>query len=229
LTFYKSIGKKVLLSRNVLELKKNLIYIKGKYSIDKTITQELIPSDGCNKTISFTAFCDNGVIKTYWIGKKLREHPLRFGTATFCESIEQPELIDLSSRLLEKLKYTGVCEVEYLFDPRDNEFKLIEVNARTWLWVGLAKACGIDYAKIIYNFANGKPVIYPEKYEIGLKWINWFTDISYSILAILSGKTGILDYFGSLRGSKGKAIFNKSDIKPLFAFAGLSFTFFKSR
>ncbi len=30
-----------------------------------------------------------------------------------------------------------------------DKYKLIEINARTWLWVGLAKACGIDYANII--------------------------------------------------------------------------------
>lgn len=39
------------------------------------------------------------------------------------------------------LNYTGVCEVEYLKDPGDGQYKLIEINARTWLWVGLARDC----------------------------------------------------------------------------------------
>ena len=59
----------------------------------------------------------NGTIKTFWMGEKLREHPIRFGTATLAESIYEPELIEISQRLLRGLLYTGVCEIEYIKDP----------------------------------------------------------------------------------------------------------------
>ncbi len=94
--------------------------------MERTFTQELIPFDGTNKTISFTAFCIDGEIKTYWMGIKLREHPLEFGTATLTESVYVEECFFQSEILLKKLHYEGVCEVEFLKDPRDNKFKLIE-------------------------------------------------------------------------------------------------------
>jgi len=215
LSFYKTIGKKALIANNESELKEQLSYIESKYNVDRTFTQELIPFDGTNKTISFTAFCIGGVIKTYWMGVKLREHPLQFGTATFAKSVYVKECYEQSIPLLMSLNYTGVCEVEYLKDPRSGEYKLIEINARTWLWVGLAKTCGVDYAKIIYDFVNNIPIDYPSTYETNKYWINPVTDLTYSFIAIIKKKQGIIEYFRSLRAGKiTNALFLKNDIKP---------------
>ena len=87
LTFYKTLGKKAFLADDEDELRTQLKVIDAKYDINKTFSQELIPFDGTNKTISFTAFCVNGEIKTHWAGVKLREHPIQFGTATIAKRI----------------------------------------------------------------------------------------------------------------------------------------------
>jgi hypothetical protein len=29
------------------------------------------------------------------------------------------------------------------------------MNARTWLWVVLARACGVDFALMAYRYVNG--------------------------------------------------------------------------
>lgn len=230
LSFYKTFHKKAFLANNENELKGQLELISENYNIEDTFTQELIPFEGCNRTISFTAFCVKGDIKTYWMGVKLREHPLRFGTATFAKSINIPECYHLSTLLLKALNYTGVCEVEYLFDPRTNQYKLIEINARTWLWVGLARACGIDFAKIIYDYVNHKDIKYPKSYDTNKYWINPITDTVYAIVGILKGKIQLKDLFSSLfDGPKTNALFIKSDLKPGFAYILNLFSFLKNR
>jgi predicted ATP-grasp superfamily ATP-dependent carboligase len=218
LNFYKATGRKAFLANNLNELQLQLEQIEKVFPINKTFTQELIPYDGTNKTISFTAFCDKGQIKAYWMGVKIREHPLRFGTATFAKSIHINECLEQSIPFLKELNYTGVCEVEYLLDPRTKEYKLIEINARTWLWVGLAKACGVNYALIIYNFLTGNNIYFPTDYQKNISWINWFTDLPVSFISILKKKISIKDYSMSLKGTKIDALWNKDDKKPYFSY-----------
>lgn len=229
LSFYKKLGKKAFLADNETELKEQLTIIGKDYDVSKTFTQELIPFDGTNKTISFTAFCDKGEIKAYWMGIKLREHPIRFGTATYAQSVRVDECYNQSVPFLKALNYTGVCEVEYLLDPRDHKYKLIEINARTWLWVGLAKACGVDYAKLIYDFVNEEEVKYPTTYRIGLYWINPLTDFVFSVLAILKFKLNIMTYLSSLFNHNINALKYKKDNRPYYAYFFKSFFFLKNR
>lgn len=229
LSFYKAVGRKACLAHDENELSIQLTRIKKRYPLDQMFTQELIPYDGTNKTISFTAFCVKGEIKTFWMGVKLREHPLQFGTATFCESIYQVECLEHSKTLLNALNYTGVCEVEYLFDPRDSQYKMIEINARTWLWVGLAKACGIDYPILIYNYLNNIKNDYPSSYINNYCWINLWTDTVYSMKALLRGKLNLFKYLKSLFTQKEFAVFSFNDIKPFFAFSLMLFFLAKRR
>lgn len=214
LTFYKTFGKKVFVANTYEELKIILQDIETDYDLNKVFVQELIPLTRKNKTVSFTAFVNQGEIKTHWTGVKLREHPVKFGTATYCESIVNESCYQYSVPLLKALNYTGVCEVEYLLDPRDNEYKLIEINARTWLWVGLAKSCGVNYPLMIYNFLTGKPQDYPQSYRVGVKWMHILTDVVFSFIGIIKGQYLLTDYIKSVFTKKTFAIFSLNDIKP---------------
>jgi D-aspartate ligase len=63
----------------------------------------------------------------------LRQHPHEFGRAsTLVETIELAALEELSEKLLKAINYYGLVEVEYKPDPRDGQFKLLDINARTW-------------------------------------------------------------------------------------------------
>jgi len=225
LSFYKTFKKKAFLARNEDELRNILISISGLINNDNILIQELIPSDGSNKTVSFTAFSVNGEIKSYWMGVKVREHPLEFGTATFARSVYIRECYEQSIPLLKAINYSGVCEVEYLLDPRDKRYKLIEINARTWLWVGLAKASGIDFAKMIYNYVNGLQNSYPTKYNTELKWRNIFTDFVYTSLAIIKGKISLKTISEQNKGTIVDAILYKGDEKPFWAYFFLILSF----
>ena len=230
LSFYKSFKKKAFLANTQNELKEQLTVISKRVPLEETFTQELIPFNGTNKTLSFTAFCDKGEVKTHWTGLKLREHPIQFGTATFAKSVYVPELLEQSKLLLKELNYTGICEVEYLQDPRSKEYKLIEINARSWLWVGLAKKCGVNYAKIAYDFVNNNPIDYPETYTKGVYWYNPITDFIYSLIGILKGKVRIGSYLKStFFHKKESALFQKGDLRPGFVYASKLVSFHKKR
>lgn len=217
LSFYKKMGRKAFLADNAEELCDQYFQIERNISVNEVFTQELIPSDGTNKTISFTCFCDHGEIKTSWMGIKIREHPIQFGTATYCRSIYIEELLSPSDRLMHELNYTGVCEIEYLLDPRDKVYKLIEINARTWLWVELAKNCGINYPVILYNYVNGIENFYQKEYDLEKHWMHYTTDIPYSISGILKRKNSLTNVLRSYLSFPSPAVLNWKDPLPSFA------------
>ncbi len=229
LNFHKKIKKKVVLSNNKSELEQNLKKIGHSFSLTETFTQELIPYNQLNRTISFTSFSVNGEIKTHWIGQKLREHPLRFGTAVMAESIKDPGVYLYAEKLIRALNYTGISEIEFLKDERDGEYKLIEMNARSWLWVGLAKECGVNYAKIAYNFTQGNEINYPKKYEKNVVWFNPITNFYYTLIGLVTRQIG----WSELNQNKGKkrinALLQKKDWKPFFAYFFLLMKFIRLR
>jgi len=149
---------------------------------EEYIIQEIIPN--VHKTVSVTVFAEKGTVYTYWMGVKLREHPVTFGTATCAKSIYDEEMLKLSKQLIKELNYSGVCEIEWLRDSRDNIPKLIEINARTWLWVGLAAKCGVNYPKIIYEYMYDRKIPKVTDYLKDKIWLNIYTDFVYSMLNI---------------------------------------------
>jgi len=229
LSFYKSTGQKAFLSKNRGEFIANLKEIGVSVSLADTFTQELIPLNGENKTISYTAFSIDGKIKTHWAGVKLREHPLQFGTATYAKSIYVEECYRQSVRLLKALNYTGVSEIEYLLDPRTGEYKLIEINARTWLWVGLAKSCGVDYAKIIYDFMQGNDIHYPATYKVDVTWRNPVTDWVYGLLGAIKRYYSLRELYHTSAAAEVNALFEKGDKKPGYSYLIQLLKFYKNR
>jgi D-aspartate ligase len=231
LDFYKAVGAKAFPAGDLKEFRKHLARIDATYPVGNTLTQELIPDDGTNPTLSYAALCVDGQIKAFWMGEKLRQHPLRFGTATFAKSMYVKVCHDQSVRLLKALNYTGVCEVEYLKDPRDGEYKLIEINARTWLWVGLARACGVDFARLAYDHVNGRPTRMPApgEYDIGVCWVNPWTDLPYSLAAICRGNLRLVDYINSLRKNRLVSLYDWQDPYPFFMYLFLTLLYLKER
>ena len=229
LTFYKSMHVKAVEITNREDFVGIFQSVLSKVGPDDLMIQELIPYDEKHKVVSFTCFAERGIIKSFWMGVKLHEHPVRYGTATLSKSVLIPELLQNATPLIAMLNYTGVCEIEFLRDPRDGIYKLIEINPRTWLWVGLAKSCGVNYALMIYNYLNGITNVYPLNYAVDVKWINWITDSIFSIKAIISGKLNISSYLKSLNGKKVKAIFSLHDLLPGIVFPFMSFYIAKTR
>lgn len=230
LSFYYATGKKAIRSTTTEELAHNLDLIREIVPLDSTYTQEEIPNSKENKTLSFTAFCVDGKIMTHWIGKKLREHPFLFGTATLAESVYENELKLQSERLLEALCFTGICEIEYLFDPHAREYKLIEVNARTWLWVSLARACGVDYSSLLYDYLNGNNIEWPMDYRDGFVWVNPITDAIYGAWGVMTRHYTVQSLLSPFIGKKvinDLLVFN--DIKPGLRYVLNSVSFLKNR
>ena len=60
-----------------------------------------------------------------------------------------PELIRYSEKLFDKVKWTGPAQLEFIFDEKQNEFKLIEINPRFWGTIALSIKADMKIAESI--------------------------------------------------------------------------------
>lgn len=103
-------------------------------------------------------------------GRKLRQWPPHFGTARAAESHWDAAFAERCHELLDALDFHGISQVEVKRDARDGRDYLIEVNPRSWLWISLATACGVNIPYACYRDAIGSPVLGQPGHRSGKRW-----------------------------------------------------------
>ncbi len=101
--------------------------------------------------------------------KRLREFPLSGGPSTLRESVRRPELKAVSEKLLKAMGWYGVAMVEFKEDPRDGNFKIMEVNPRFWGSLQLAILSGVDFPSLLYKMEIDGKVEPVMDYEEGVR------------------------------------------------------------
>ena len=139
---------------------------------------------------------------------------MEFGHAsTFAVTIKNGAIEEYGCQLLSKIDYYGICEVEFVFDIRDGEYKFLEVNPRVWGWHTLAKRAGLNLPYMLFCDINNTS-IQVKDYDENIKWIRLLTDIPTSILYIKKKYLSLHEYMHSLKGEKEYAVFSWHDPLP---------------
>ena len=141
--------------------------------------QEFIPQDGSQ--YGAEVFRDKmGRFVFTLIDEKPRWFPLDGGSPTINVSIHNEEMKTIAEKLLTALNWHGYANIDFVVDSRDNQPKIIEINARISAAVKLEYCCGINVAKVIYADAFGETRI-ENDYLDGIKTscilteLLWFT------------------------------------------------------
>lgn len=199
--FYNKVKRKALRVENREELRTLYERICEVIPASEVMIQQLI-SGGPLNLFSFCPLFKDGQVLAYVTARRTRQHPMDFGHATtFAETVDIPELEELGTRMLSAIDYYGVAEVEFMRDPLDGEFKLIEINGRFWGWHTLTGAAGVDMPYLLYRDMIGEEVGNHPFIE-GVKWIRPITDTPTAAFEILKGKLKLVDYLTSVRGKK---------------------------
>ncbi len=152
--------------------------------------------------------------------QKLLQVPEGFGTGCIVQAVNRPDLLVMASELLQKMRFTGIAEVEFKWDHSCRDYKLIEVNPRPWDQHRLGKACGVDLIYTAYCDLLGLPVSRPALQQTGHKWIA--EDVfAVAFLQSLWKRNG--NVFSLLRLARGKrtyAVWSVRDPLPFLALLG---------
>ncbi len=183
---------------------------------DAVMVQELIPGGG-EAQFSYAAVWDRGKPVASLVAHRTRQYPVDFGfTSTFVETIEHREVEAQAFRFLADLRFSGMVEVEFKFDARDGRIKLLDVNPRSWTWIGLGAAAGVDFPWIQWRIATGETV--PRlRGRAGCAWTHASRDIVPAIRSILGGTLTATGYARSLFGPVTFAAFAADDPWPAVA------------
>ena len=177
------------------------------------MVQELIPGDG-RQQFAYCAFFKEGRSLASMVVRRSRQHPPEFGRAsTIVETVEQPPLETLSERFLQAINYYGLVELEYKLDPRDGQYKLLDVNARTWGYHTLGLGAGVDFPYLLFADQVGESV-QPCRGRAGVSWIRLITDVPTGILEILGGRQDFRAYLESLKRCHVESVFSREDPFP---------------
>jgi predicted ATP-grasp superfamily ATP-dependent carboligase len=123
---------------------------------------------------SFYSLCSyigrDGEAKGVFVGRKLEQYPPDFGTACMVDSRRVEEIAERGVAVLKAFNYQGISEVEFIYDDKSREYKLLDVNTRVWKWIGLPIHAGIDLPYLAYADAVNGQVEAAGRQRDGIRW-----------------------------------------------------------
>ena len=183
---------------------------------EEILIQEIIPGSGLQQ-YSYCAFFRDGEAQSTLVARRLRQHPREFGrAATYVETIEHPEVEELSERFLKAINYYGLVEVEFKQDPRDGQLKMLDVNARTWGFHSLGVPAGVDFPYLLYADQVGRSVE-PSRAKAGVGWLRAITDVPTVASDLWASELSLRSYLRSLRNTRTESVFCLRDPLPTLA------------
>ena len=214
--FFYATGAKAWRAETLGELRE--LYLRACREVDPSeiLIQQIIPGDGLRQ-LSYCAFFRDGQAHSVMLARRMRQHPREFGrAATYVETVNLPELEKLSERFLRAIDFYGIVEVEFKQDPRDGEYKLLDVNARVWGFHGLGPAAGVDFPYLLFADQCGIAVK-PARGKAGLGWMRLLPDIPLVISDLADGYLKLGEYWRSLRATAVESVFSSEDVMPSVA------------
>ncbi|MCI5144830.1 MAG: hypothetical protein D3923_04715 [Candidatus Electrothrix sp. AR3] len=211
-------GKKVLLARTREEFDN----MAASIPIGGWLVQEVIPGPESNIFLFAGYFDTSGEPVQTFTARKLRQYPPGFGSASLVQSEIQQDVHELSISFLQALNFKGICGTEFKFDPRDNCFKMIEINPRATLWFNISNQAGKRFAQTAYLDMIGNKINDEVKQSDGVVWRYVLKDIYSTFFYLYKGGRFIFPppemkkKYRVPQSSRSWAVFNRRDPLPAF-------------
>ncbi len=125
------------------------------------ILQSYIPSEH----FSFSVFSREGEILAYTLYHSLfQPDPYRIGS--LMDFINDDEIYNIGRKLVSDLKWSGVANVDFLVDRRDNSKKILEFNPRFWQSLLGSANAGVNFPLIYCKDAIGEKSTYSKRQRV---------------------------------------------------------------
>jgi D-aspartate ligase len=139
------------------------------------LIQEIVATD--RPVLSVCSFSVNGSTAGVFGYEKLRQHPNHFGTGTYLRSVRVTAVESLAAHILTSLDFTGISEIEFIYDCRTGTYKAIEMNPRTWKSVHFASQCGQNLVAQYLTYVGTGEARGSNQYACDRYWADLATDI----------------------------------------------------
>jgi len=165
--FTNEFGEKVLRA----ETREDFLELCRRAGHHPLLAQEIVGA-GVDSFYSLCSYIGrDGEAKGVFVGRKLEQYPPDFGTACLVDSGYIEEIVERGIDILKQFGYHGISEVEFIYDDRSGDYKLLDINTRVWKWIGLPIRAGIDLPWLAYADAVHGKVETANRQREGLRWV----------------------------------------------------------
>lgn len=186
-------------------------------NFERDFVQELLPN-AKNVEAGFY-LCQKGEIISFYSHKRIRTYPETGGVTVFSEFQIDEKIRKSGAKIIKKLNWSGLLMIEYIFDKRDNQYKLIEINPRLWGSILLSEFSGVNFLKSYVNSSlNIKNININCKKNIYIRWI-----FPYDFIYFFKK---IQNPFNFFKLNKNTCYINFTYSKPLKSFVFIILTYF---
>jgi predicted ATP-grasp superfamily ATP-dependent carboligase len=180
---------------------------------ENVVVQELIPGSG-EAQFSYAGYWHDGKPVAAMTARRTRQYPVEFSyTSTFVETVANDKVRTAATALLTAIAFEGLVEVEFKFDARDQEYKVLDVNPRAWSWIALCESAGADLGLMMSCVAAGLAVTAVAAAP-GHAWIHTVRDAVAAVQLMMRGDLTLRGYLQSLRQKLTFASFARDDALP---------------
>ncbi|HEY6951364.1 MAG TPA: ATP-grasp domain-containing protein [Bacteroidota bacterium] len=209
-------GKKMVVIHTAEELLQTYETIQD-HRDSNTVLQEYIPGEDSSVWMFNGYFNERSECLAAFTGRKIHQNPVYTGMTALglCEWNES--VARTTTRFMKEIGYRGIVDVDYRYDARDGQYKILDVNPRVGASFRLFVARnGMDVVRALYLDLTRQAVL-PVSQQEGRKWIVEDKDLVSGYRYIRDGKMNIVQWIQSLRGVAETGYFDKHDILPFVA------------
>ena len=153
------------------------------------LLQEFVPT---SSEYAFFAIYDHGDALATFQHRQHRGYSFAGGASAFRESVAIPELERAGRAMLDALEWHGVAMVEFLKDPRSDEFRLMEINPRFWSSLPFSVRAGADFPHYAWSLATADDPVIDSGYRTGIAGHLIRGELLY-LYSILSEENDLVD------------------------------------
>ena len=115
--------------------------------------------------------CKDGEILSFYSHQRIRTFPESGGVTVFSKASEKQNIKKAGEQMAKTLNWNGLLMIEFIFDERDNKYKVIEINPRIWGSILLSEFCGSNFLAKYIELCIGQSII--ENSTISDSKIRW--------------------------------------------------------
>ena len=219
--FHKLFGKKAFRCDSKEELIGKCKEINQKLPLSTIVVQEFL-AGGAKTLYSYGVFSVNGEPKAWIMANRIRQNPMDFGNSTtFAVTCHIPAIEQSARKILKQTQYTGLAEVEYMYDAKSDSYKFLEINTRAWKWHSISMGYGFGFLSEMIHYLNAEQGDFLVLSK-SIAWVERLTDYTIILKEVLKGRMKFAEAVRTHRQKKVSAVWSLCDPLPAVMYFLLS-------
>lgn len=182
--------------------------------IPDLMVQEYIPGNEVTAWMFNGYFDRRSECVAGFTGRKLRQCPIYTGVASLAVCEKNDAIENSAASFMKALGYWGIVDIDYGYDARDRQYKILDVNARIGSTFRLfVSTGGMDVARAMYLDLTGQSVTSCAA-KPGRKWMAEDLDLVSALRSHRRRELSAGQWLKSLRGVDEVSFFAWDDPLP---------------